>query len=156
MIALWPDIAPLAAQLTDPGQLVFARYRHHTMGRPAGLRVVHVGDAAHATSPQLGQGANMALLDARALALAIERNADLDEAFRTYMALRRHHVRLYQTLSWLFTPVYQSHSRVVPLLRDRLFAPVSRLPGIAPLMAALVAGTLIDPRQRLALTPPHP
>jgi len=42
--------------------------------------VVAIGDAAHATSPQLGQGANMALLDAWALALALSTASDLGAA----------------------------------------------------------------------------
>jgi 2-polyprenyl-6-methoxyphenol hydroxylase-like FAD-dependent oxidoreductase len=62
-----------------------------------------IGDAAHRASPQLGQGANMALFDALALARALHQNP-LDDALPRYAQTRRWHVRLYQTLSAVFTP----------------------------------------------------
>jgi salicylate hydroxylase len=125
--ALWPQTAPLLDGIHDPEQMTFARYAHHTLRRPAAGRIVAIGDSAHAASPQLGQGANMALLDARALALALERSRDLDGALARYLALRRWHVRLYQALSAGFTPFYQSDSRVLPPLRDWIVAPATRL-----------------------------
>lgn len=83
----------------------------------------------------------MALLDAWALAIALTRNgtmAALDEA----VTLRRRHVRLYQALTWLFTPVYQSDSRVLPFLRDRLVGPLSRLWPATAIQAAMVSGLI--------------
>ena len=65
--AIWPQAEPLLTQVTDPAQLTYAHYAHRTLRRPAESHMIHLGDAWHATSPQLGQGANMALLDAYAL-----------------------------------------------------------------------------------------
>jgi 2-polyprenyl-6-methoxyphenol hydroxylase-like FAD-dependent oxidoreductase len=68
---LWPALAPFVDQITDADQMTMARYSHGTLNRPYTNRLVHIGDAAHRASPQLGQGANMALLDALALSRAL-------------------------------------------------------------------------------------
>ena len=80
VLSLWPQTTPILDTLTDPEQLTLARYGHHTLARPVADRLAILGDAAHATSPQLGQGVNMGLLDAQALADALEGHADLDDA----------------------------------------------------------------------------
>ena len=147
--SLWPRVAPTLQTLTDPEQLTFARYRHHTVRRPVGDRLAVIGDAAHATSPQLGQGVNMGLLDAHALADALDRHADLDRALAAYAAARRWHVRLYQALSLTFTPFYQADGRVLPWVRDHLLGKLARLPFAPRLLAATVSGLLLDPRPGL-------
>jgi salicylate hydroxylase len=123
---LWPETAPLLAAITNPSQLVFASYGHHTLALPVADRIAILGDAAHATSPQLGQGANMALLDAAALAAAMASTDDLPTALADYARTRRWHVRLYQTLGAVLTPFYQSDSAALPMLRDRAFAIISK------------------------------
>lgn len=138
--SLWPETAPLLQGITDPDQLVFASYGHHTLALPVAGRLAFIGDAAHSTSPQLGQGANMALLDAAALATALASVTDLDQALAAYARLRRWHVRLYQALGAVLTPFYQSDSAVLPWTRDRMFAILSAMPGGGPLLASLVAG----------------
>ena len=99
---LWPAAAPFAAQIDDPGQMTMARYSHGTLRHPTADALVHIGNTAHRASPQLGQGVNMALLDALALALAHYRRA------------RRWHMRAYHAFSAVFTPHYQSDSRALP------------------------------------------
>lgn len=147
--ALWPETDILLGQIASHDDLIFAQYTHHTLGRPGRGYVAHLGDSFHATSPQLGQGANMALLDALALAEAVRQTPDLPGATALYGRLRRWHVRLYQTASWVFTPVYQSDSRVLPWLRDRLAAPVSRVWPMPGVLARLVAGEVGRPLARL-------
>ncbi len=154
--ALWPEAEPLFAQLTDPLQLGFAHYTHRTVRRPAEPRLIHLGDAWHATSPQLGQGANMALLDAWALANALAGHDDLDTALAAAVRSRRRHVRLYQAISRVFTPVYQSDGRVLPWLRDRLVRPAAAFGPSARLQAAMVGGTFGGPLRRLGLALPDP
>jgi salicylate hydroxylase len=121
--ALWPETAPLLDQIVDPDQLAFARYCHRTLASPIGPGILHLGDAWHATSPQLGQGANMALLDAAALDSSLSEAGSLAEALTAYVDRRRRHVQLYQLLSWAFTPFYQSDGNILPWLRDHLVAP---------------------------------
>jgi 2-polyprenyl-6-methoxyphenol hydroxylase-like FAD-dependent oxidoreductase len=148
---LWPATAPLLDQIDDPAQLTFARYAHRTLPRPADTALIHIGDAWHSASPQLGQGANMALLDAHALAIGL-RAADVGAGLAAAVALRRRHVRLYQSLTALFTPVYQSDSRVLPFVRDRLVGPLSGRWPANRIQAAMVSGLIGRPLAPLALT----
>jgi 2-polyprenyl-6-methoxyphenol hydroxylase-like FAD-dependent oxidoreductase len=145
--ALWPDMAAFTQTLTTPGQMTAARYAHGSLRKPFDTALVFIGDAAHRASPQLGQGANMALLDAMALSEALSEafHLPLDEALPRYAAMRRWHVRLYQAMSAAFTPMYQSASRVLPVLRDVLLAPASAIPPVPRLLTALVAGDMIPP-----------
>ncbi|MBL9049779.1 MAG: FAD-dependent monooxygenase [Tabrizicola sp.] len=141
--AFWPAMEPFLYQITDKAQLTPARYSHGSLRQPHNSRLIHIGDAAHRTSPQLGQGANMALLDALSLALAL-RNP-LDEALHLHRQARRAHLAFYQFASAAFTPQYQSHSRVLPLLRDHILSPLTRLWPLPSLISHLVAGTIIPP-----------
>ncbi|MBL9053075.1 MAG: FAD-dependent monooxygenase, partial [Tabrizicola sp.] len=106
-------------------------------------RLVHIGDAAHRASPQLGQGANMALLDALSLALALR--LPLEDAPRAHLRARRGHLGFYQAMSAAFTPQYQSSSRILPWLRDRLLAPLSRVPPLPRVLTAIVSGDILPP-----------
>ena len=150
--ALWPETQVLLDQLADHEDLTFARYRHRTHPSPvAGPNLVHIGDAWHAASPQLGQGANMALLDAYALAKALEEGSDRSDALYTYQKLRVAHVRMYQWMTWAFTPVYQGRSHALPWLRDWLAAPLSRIPPGPQILAAMVSGAIGSPLKKLGL-----
>lgn len=149
--ALWPACQPLLDQIVDPDQLTFARYAHRTIRNPVAPALIHIGDAWHSASPQLGQGANMALLDAWALARGLEQAASVAEALAATVAMRRRHVLLYQWLTALFTPVYQSDSRVLPFIRDCLVGPLSKLWPATWIQAAMVSGLVGDPLRPLGL-----
>lgn len=152
--SLWPETDAYLDQIESFEQLTLARYGHHTLRHPAGQRFAVIGDAAHSTSPQLGQGANMALLDAAALAHALASNDDVADALTAYCAARRLHVRLFQALSLAFTPFYQSDSRLIPFLRDTLVSSVARVPPVPAFLAALVSGMLANPLGRVGFTEP--
>ena len=143
--SLWPDISPLLDQVKHHQQLTHATYSHHTLKQPWARSLIFIGDAAHATSPQLGQGANMALLDSLALATALKDCTSTLEASRTYAKLRRQHVRMYQAISYLLTPFYQSDSYLLPLLRDTLFEPTSGIELMNRFMTKLGSGLLTGP-----------
>ena len=149
--ALWPATAPLLDQIDAPERLTFARYAHRTLRRPAEPALIHIGDAWHSASPQLGQGCNMALLDAWALSKALSQTADLPAALARAVKMRRFHVRLYQALSALFTPAYQSDGRLLPFVRDRIVPPFGRRWPATRIQAEMVAGTFGGPLGPLGL-----
>lgn len=149
VLKLWPETAPLVAQIERAEQLIFASYCHATRSSPLSRGVVHIGDSWHCASPQLGQGANMALLDALALARALETGQDLEAARTAYARARLFHIRLYQLASWSFTPAYQSDSAFLAWLRDWLVSPLSRIWPAPPVLAALVAGAIGSPLQAI-------
>ena len=139
----WPAMADFVAPLTTAHDMTIARYSHGSLARPYRPGLVFIGDAAHRASPQLGQGANMALLDAMALCLALE--AGLAGALPRYDAMRRWHRGFYQAFSAVLTPMYQSHSRVLPVLRDLVLARVARVPPVRQVLTALVSGDVLPP-----------
>ena len=112
-------------QIDDPAQLTLAAYADVRMQRWHDGRVLAIGDCAHAMSPQLGQGANMALVDAAALADALGNAADEPQqghdwsaTFTHYGDTRRDHLRYYRQASRLLTPLFQSNSNTLAVLRD--------------------------------------
>ncbi len=151
--AYWPATAPHLDALGGFERLTLARYQHHTLPVPAGEGIAFIGDSAHSTSPQLGQGANMALLDAAALTAAVDIADSVDEALERYAAMRRWHVRLYQALSLTLTPFYQSDSAVMPILRDLLVGSFARVPAIRRMLASMVSGQLLSPLKAIGLEP---
>src|SRR5690606_38953133 len=123
---LWPEACDVFAGITAPAQLARARYRDTVMRQWHRGRVVLMGDAAHAMSPQLGQGVNMALLDAEALTGALRESTSIDAALRAYQRERRAHVWIYQLWSRWLTPVFQSDLDSVAKMRDLAFLPMGR------------------------------
>jgi 2-polyprenyl-6-methoxyphenol hydroxylase-like FAD-dependent oxidoreductase len=117
-LAVWPAIAPLLEEITSFDQLALATYRDVVMRPWHKGRVLVLGDAAHGTSPQLGQGANLALIDALTITHCLAKTCDAEAALALYERRRRPHIAYYQLASRALTPAFQSHSRVMAWLRD--------------------------------------
>jgi hypothetical protein len=66
-MALWPKRRPSCERAADANDFARATYRQVALPRWNEGPVLFIGDAAHGTSPQLGQGANLGLLDAMRL-----------------------------------------------------------------------------------------
>ncbi len=78
-------LAELAALITDDDEVVYRPLEWVMLEGPWHRgRVVLLGDAVHATTPHLGQGAGMAVEDAIVLAEEIGRHDTTDAAFAAY------------------------------------------------------------------------
>lgn len=139
-LKLWPQLVDFLAPLTHQRQLVAATYRDVIMHRWGENRLGVIGDAAHAMSPQLGQGANMALLDAQAIGNAVANAKTWPEVWTHYHRQRGPQIRFYQRMSRWLTPAFQSHSYVASRIRDTLFPVMEQIPWLRSEMAKTVAG----------------
>jgi 2-polyprenyl-6-methoxyphenol hydroxylase-like FAD-dependent oxidoreductase len=68
-----------------------------------------IGDAAHATTPNMGQGAGQGIEDAYVLAKLFSRNQSSEELFKNFEKLRREKVDYVVNNSWRFGKM--AHSR---------------------------------------------
>ncbi|MEO0575343.1 MAG: NAD(P)/FAD-dependent oxidoreductase [Pseudomonadota bacterium] len=140
VIGYWPELAPFMDQIDSADALQHAQYSDIVMSRWNEDRLVFVGDAAHNTSPQLGQGANLALADALVLSQMIERHDDINTALRAYSDARRSPVHFYQRVSRWLTPFFQSHSRMAGVVRDASFGVLCKTPYVKTQMLRTLAG----------------
>jgi len=138
---LWPQAHRRLEGVVDGACLARASYRDTTVHRWHRDRFVLMGDAAHAMSPQLGQGVNMALMDALALRDALRAHASIDVALAQYQRQRQAHVSVYQFWSRWLTPLFQSELDFVAKMRDVGFLPLGRLPGGRGHMLRVLSGT---------------
>ncbi len=84
-----PAIRELGEQITDDSGVVYRPLEGMLMTGPWHKgRVVLLGDAVHATTPHLGQGAGMAIEDALVLADELGKHDDVEAAFVSYRARR--------------------------------------------------------------------
>ncbi|WP_426954902.1 FAD-dependent oxidoreductase [Muricoccus radiodurans] len=122
----WPEAAALVRDL--PREAIgHATYRDVWVDPPHGGRMLVIGDAAHGTSPQLGQGTTQALRDAAALAEALRAAAPMSERLRAYWTMRRARTAYYRMASRGLTPVFQSGLPGLGWARDLFAGPMGRI-----------------------------
>ena len=137
LLSLAPVAEPLMAGLRSFDQLLPAAYRQISLPRWHDGTLVLVGDAAHALSPQLGQGANLALMDAAALVDA----PSLDE----YEAARRKQARFYAFGARALNAVFQNDFDTMAWPRDRLMPLAARVPWARKRMLDTLGGRAVGP-----------
>lgn len=140
VVDIWPDAAPFVEQFTDHSHLTHAVYSDIWLTSPYAERIAFVGDSARAASPQLGQGANLALIDAIVLADCLAEHISVADALSAYAAIRHDHTRFYGLASRWLTPFFQSDSRLAGTLRDLAFVPLARIPYLRREMVRTLAG----------------
>ena len=137
---LWPEAAAIV-DLAAEAEITRASYRHVSLQRCNAGPVLFIGDAAHGTSPQLGQGANLGLMDAHVLAAVLAESPDLLTAFLSFERRRDATVRYYRRASHLLTPFFQSRLAPLGWLRDAFMGPACHVPGVRAMMGSTLAGT---------------
>jgi 2-polyprenyl-6-methoxyphenol hydroxylase-like FAD-dependent oxidoreductase len=138
---IWPQASARLEGIIDTSQLARASYRDAIQKQWHRGRLTLAGDAAHAMSPQLGQGVNMALMDAMALRDALRDEERVDAALARYQRVRRRHVSIYHFWSHWLTPLFQSERDVVAKIRDLGMLPLGKLPGGNGHMLRILSGT---------------
>lgn len=107
-----PQVAIHHGDLEDQPQIEFGRDR-----------VVLIGDAAHAMTPNMGQGAGTAIEDAAMLGLAFSESwRDLTSVPAKLKEHRLHRVRRIQTTSWRIGQMAHVRNPVLRWFRDRLLS----------------------------------
>jgi 2-polyprenyl-6-methoxyphenol hydroxylase-like FAD-dependent oxidoreductase len=89
----WHDPIPKLLATTDPSTIMVANACDLGPFRQGGGPVTLLGDAAHALTPNLGQGACIALEDALVLARCVSSHSSFSAAVRRYESLRFPHAR---------------------------------------------------------------
>ncbi|KTD49064.1 kynurenine 3-monooxygenase [Legionella rubrilucens] len=138
VVTLWPQLAAFLKQFTRHDQFALASYLDVRMYPWHEKRVVVIGDAAHGMSPQLGQGANLGLIDASVLAQCLVQD-DVPDALARYSRERRPQLRFYQSASRFVTPWFQSSHPLMGRLRDALHGPFCKTPLLKQQMLLTLA-----------------
>ena len=159
IMAFWPEAKSAVEALCYPN-FVSAKYNDIWTPKPYKGRLVAIGDVSHATSPQLGQGCTMALLDAWSLAQHLPNSRDylgnsstsqhsideksLDDVLGRWWKSRRYQLAYVRQLSKFLTPLFQSESKSCELFRDWIMAPTGKLPVFDTLQLKTLASEVLN------------
>ncbi len=135
-----PPSESILGSLQGFADLTFGSYRSVALRVPFQEKVILIGDAAHATSPHLGQGANLALEDAECLAACLAKATRPIDAFREYHKQRQRKIRFYRQLTALLSPFFQSDSTWRGGIRNMSLPFMPALPWIGSQMLLTLSG----------------
>jgi 2-polyprenyl-6-methoxyphenol hydroxylase-like FAD-dependent oxidoreductase len=140
VIALYPEMRGLMEKIHSQDQLFFASYSHITLKKWHDEQLLCIGDAAHAMSPQLGQGVALGLYDAWILNKCLNEKDDIASAFKEYSRCRSSHIRWLQFVSKLVTPMFQSSGSDWAPYRDFTFNQIHNFGFTHRLMLGTLSG----------------
>jgi 2-polyprenyl-6-methoxyphenol hydroxylase-like FAD-dependent oxidoreductase len=140
ILAFAPEAEDPLTYLQDFDQLIHTAYQHVHMRRYHDGRVLFIGDAAHAMSPHLGQGINLALVDAWRLAACLRAADAVPTAFAAFRKAQRAYLRYYSAVTWFLSPFFQSDWRILGWGRDRVLPLLPHIPVVKRQMLMTVSG----------------
>jgi len=141
VLSLFPEAAQPLAEIGAHENLVFGGFLHEFPRRTYDGRVILLGDAAHAMSPHLGQGANLSLLDAECLARHLASEPTVELALRRHTRERFRQTRFFSILSRVLGPFFQGRSRILGMGRDWVLPILNAVPWFRRQMELSLAGS---------------
>ncbi len=134
----WHDPIPALLDSIDPPTLLrHDIYELPPIGSYTRGPIALLGDAAHAMTPNLGQGANLAIEDAVTAAALLDRHRDIAAALTEYDRLRRARAEPLQRLSRRAGAVLQWSWAPAALLRDAVMRMTPTGPALRSLRPVL-------------------
>ena len=140
MLAFAPEAAGVLDFVHHFDQLLLTRYQAVRMPRWHDRHTLFLGDAAHAMSPHLGQGINLALVDAWRFARCLREAPDHVTAFRAFVAAQKAYLRYYAAVTFALSPFFQSDWPVLGWGRDVCLPWLPRVPWVRRQMLMTVGG----------------
>lgn len=122
-----PRVGPLLEEVDSFDRVLVNEVIRVDCERFASGRIVLLGDAAHAMAPNLGQGANSALVDAAVLLEELLGAGRIEEALARYDARRRPAVRWVQDAAEGAGKLSERTGATFRFLRDHLLMPLAAL-----------------------------
>ncbi|MGH7271175.1 MAG: FAD-dependent oxidoreductase, partial [Polyangiaceae bacterium] len=151
------EVVALLRAVPDFARASYDELREVRADRWAEGPVLIIGDAAHAMTPHIGQGANAAMMDAlvcmRIVAEELRTGGSFERAGKRYEAVRRRFVGRVQTSARQMGAMARWSSPTGRWGRDKLVALGARFPGLQRGSLLLAAGYNPHPDEERCLAP---
>lgn len=126
-------------KIKSPEQLTFSPYFESKLDKYYEGNVVFMGDVAHAMSPQLSSGTNLALLDAYEFSECLKNQETLFKALQVYSRRRSKHAKYCQLVSKCITPIFQGDYDY-SFVRDHVIQKIYQFPLTQNIMLRTLLG----------------